>query len=151
MIAGEGDRPHLVRTRAQSWNPKNPALMHTSTSGSRPGSAPAGLQVMRNARGCSSVYAAADRNTAAEYSMWTTSAHHQALPSLLSCLQAHYPLAASALQKPPMRIESADRPPTQVWHSHDSHMRPAAILQAPIEGWRVQGREAPDQGPAWHT
>ena len=100
MSAGEWDEPHLVHTRAHSWKPKKPALMHTSTSGSRPTSALAGLQVMRNARGCSSVYAAADRNTAEEYSMWTTSAHHQALPSLLSCLQTQHLLAASVLQKP---------------------------------------------------
>ena len=77
---------HLVQTRAHSWNPKKPALMHTSMSGSAPASSSVGLQVMKNARGHLKMYAEAARKTPAEYTMCTRSAHHHALPSLPSRL-----------------------------------------------------------------
>ena len=80
------DAAHLVQTRAHSWNPKKPALTHTSMSGSAPASSLVGLQVMKSAPGHLKMYAEAARKTPAEYTMCTRSTHHHALPSLPSRL-----------------------------------------------------------------
>lgn len=56
----------LVRTSIHSWKAKNPALMQTTTSGSRPASAAVGAQDTSSAFGWRITYAAAAPNVSAE-------------------------------------------------------------------------------------